>query len=390
MKNPSPKPKRHSRYAASAASRWLACPGSVLLVTKSPEQAESKYAKEGTLAHACLEAMLVSQASSIEKIEKAWGHIYPKEMIGHCWSAYREILSRKKPSAQLICEGEVSLGHIEDDMFGTLDAALVEERRGDLTVIDFKYGAGHMVEVEQNPQLAFYGLALAHQFGYIHSRVRLVIIQPRSPDEETIKEVSYEIKAFRDYWQKRFSQGVRKAKQNPNEYHAGDHCRWCPAQTICPELSQKSLEQAQIEFTVENSQITSVIPYKPNHLEHAKTLGNLLNACDKLETWISAVKALAHETLEKGQTIEGWKLVQKRATRKWKDEALAADEAEMLFGEDAFTKPSLLSPAQLEKLDKDFVKNHSEAVSSGLTMVPDSDKRQAVKAAVHEFDVVPT
>ena len=128
MKNPSPKPKRHSRYAASAASRWLACPGSVLLVTKSPEQAESKYAKEGTLAHACLEAMLVSQASSIEKIEKAWGHIYPKEMIGHCWSAYREILSRKKPSAQLICEGEVSLGHIEDDMFGTLDAALVEER----------------------------------------------------------------------------------------------------------------------------------------------------------------------------------------------------------------------------------------------------------------------
>jgi hypothetical protein len=50
--------RKHSKFAASSAKRWLNCPGSVRLSEKAPPQFESIYAKEGTDAHECLEFLV--------------------------------------------------------------------------------------------------------------------------------------------------------------------------------------------------------------------------------------------------------------------------------------------------------------------------------------------
>ena len=42
--------RQHSLLAASAASRWMACPGSIRMTRGVPEEA-SPYAEEGNVAH---------------------------------------------------------------------------------------------------------------------------------------------------------------------------------------------------------------------------------------------------------------------------------------------------------------------------------------------------
>ena len=43
-------PDVHAKLSASGASRWINCPGSIVL-EENFEDTSSEYAKEGTLAH---------------------------------------------------------------------------------------------------------------------------------------------------------------------------------------------------------------------------------------------------------------------------------------------------------------------------------------------------
>ena len=94
-------------------------------------------------------------------------------------------------------------------------------------------------------------------------------------------------------------------------------------------------------------------------------------------------RKLAFARLEKSLPVPGYKLVPKRATRKWANEAQAAQALlDMGLKESDIRKSELLSPAQAEtvlkkskqKLPDDLV----VAVSSGNTIAPESDPRPAV------------
>ena len=51
-------PTKHARCSASAAHRWINCPGSVALSDQCPDPGASSYADEGTLAHSLAELKL--------------------------------------------------------------------------------------------------------------------------------------------------------------------------------------------------------------------------------------------------------------------------------------------------------------------------------------------
>jgi len=115
-------------------------------------------------------------------------------------------------------------------------------------------------------------------------------------------------------------------------------------------------------------------------------LASILDRLDVIEPWIASVRKLAHERLEAGQAVPGWKLVPKRALRRWADE----DHTQVLHeltadGIDAgdVTEIKLLSPAQVEKalgkkLYEAVVAPHVTKISSGTTLAPDGDPRQRV------------
>jgi hypothetical protein len=381
----------HSKFGASGAKRWLACPGSVALSLKAPPQKESSYAKEGTEAHACLEIFLRNNRGDVlsDQLARMCRGKYPDEMIEHVKTAFYEIRARKldAPKAEFLCETRVELGFIEEGMFGTVDAAIVEEF-GRLTVIDFKYGAGILVDPADNPQLIYYALGLAHKFDYNFKDVALVIIQPRAEqDGRTTRQAIMSIEELMA-WSAVFKGGVEACKKPEPEFSAGSHCRFCPATPICPEISKKALRQAQIDF----APIEEKLKLPEPEIIPVPYLSQTLKACDLIEKWIEGVRHHAFHVLETGQMIDGFKLVQKRAARKWINIAKAEREAEDFFGRIAF-RTSLLSPAQLEKVAtsralQHWVDKNSHAESSGLTLVAASDKRDEVRPIEKDFDVV--
>lgn len=367
--------KAHAEFSASGSERWLNCAASIQLSRKAPPQEDSPYAKEGTDAHKCLEYVLTNYKSLAE---------FDSEMIKHAFFAMKEIKTlRNDVKGTFLTESKVSLEFVEPGMFGTLDVAVVEEF-GRLVVIDYKYGAGVPVDPDENSQLIYYALGIAHQYDFNFSEVELVVIQPRADHEKG--PVRSWVMSIDDLmkWEHIFRAGVKKALGPNPPYKAGDWCRWCPAQSICPEISTRALEQVEIDFEPEES---SDIVLPAPHAITPQKLSHTLTGIEKLEKWIDAVKEHALHVLKEGQVIPGFKLVQKRSTRKWVDEEKVKQRAIICFGTKAITE-KLLSPAQLEKAvdgSKKFIDKHTTSESSGVTIAKASDKRPEINQIEKDF-----
>jgi hypothetical protein len=109
---------------------------------------------------------------------------------------------------------------------------------------------------------------------------------------------------------------------------------------------------------------------------------------DEVEAWCRAVRKLAHEQAEEGVKLDGWKLVQKRATRQWTDPGLAEQQArKMKLRVKDIMEMKLMTPAKLEKVckkfGKDFDKLNEYVImhSSGTTLAHADDPRPEVKPA---------
>ncbi len=381
--------RKHSEFSASGAYRWMACPGSVRLSRSAPPSVDSKYALEGTAAHECLEFLVRRYANLPKAVAQALKK-WPDEMVAHCTVAAAEVYALKpSKTAKLLIETRVVLKQISHRFYGTLDYAWLEDW-GTVVVIDFKYGAGVTVapfgdDGRPNPQLMYYAAGLAHLHDYEFETVRLAIIQPRVWSENgsptAVGDTS--IKAIRSF-ESEIKAAMAIANRADAPLHAGDHCRWCPAAATCPELSQVSMEEAGIVFDLDQGLAATPEPLALTE----RNMGKILKACDQLETWTRAVKERAFRMLEDGRKIPGYKLVAKRAQRVWLPDA--ERKAAIQFGASVYeTNPEFLSPAKLEKRfganAKAFTAEFTSAVSSGFTIVPDSDQRSGIKD-VHVFD----
>ena len=147
-------------------------------------------------------------------------------------------------------------------------------------------------------------------------------------------------------------------------------CRWCLAAPKCPALKAKAQEVAKQVFA-------PGLPYDP------KVLADTLDFLPILEGWIKNTREFAYEEAERGREIPDWKLVEKRATRKWRDEAAAAEALSVYLAQENIYEQKLVTPAAAEKhLPKDLrnvIEDLCVKESSGHTLVHTSDKRPAVK-----------
>ncbi len=390
------KEKAHAVYGPSSAERWTSCPASIKHCENAPPEKDSPYAKEGTDAHTCFEMFLKNGRAKVAATRKMLKGAYPTDMVEHALEAAEEIWRRTPPGAIVVAEQKVDISDFTDaEQFGTLDCAIVEEF-GLLQIWDFKYGAGIPVDAEGNLQLILYALGAAKQYDYNFSQVELGVIQPRAEHHTGQSVRSWQIEMadlleYRDF----FLEAVKKTKAKNPKFVAGDHCRFCRGKVNCPEISKHAITQAQIAFDDETTEVVSVPAPETMAI---KNLPQILEACEKLEKWIDAVRSHAHFVLEKGHKIDGFKLVAKRSTRKWADVSAAEKAGVKLFGPLVYAPKELLSPAQIEKALKEhydpeaikkFVAKNTTNVSSGYTLVPESDSRPAVNPAANAFDQLP-
>lgn len=247
--------KAHSPFSASGAERWFVCPGSVELSKPLPDK-DSPWSLEGTRAHGVLERIMVSaiaqEATAVEKVFAP--KTFPIEMIRYGQLAANVILKvhARAVDSDIQVENRVYLDFIHKEMFGTYDGAVLDYF-GTLHVFDYKYGAGHLVTPKENLQMIFYGIGLAHKFGWNFKRVRLWIIQPRIRGYDGPQFWEIPTAELRRYVSQ-FEEAVDQVLTRPDLFVEGAHCHWCKAKAICPEKTGKRLAKAIEIFSVKVTQ----------------------------------------------------------------------------------------------------------------------------------------
>lgn len=375
--------KLHSKIGASGMHRWAECPGSVRL-SAGITAPSSFYAAEGTVAHDLAEACLTSKVPAdtyLGTVRVRDGHeiAITEEMCDAVDFYCNEIRGVLSPGEdQLYVEHKFDLSAIHKGLFGTADAVTWHPGERVLQVFDFKYGAGVMVDVTDNPQLKYYGLGALLTLKLPATKVVLHIIQPRIESEagrhrfqviDAIDMLDFKVDLIQ----------FAKATEDPNAaLKSGEHCKFCPAAGVCPLLHEQALAAAQTVFS-------PAAPYDPAKLAEALRLAPTLKA------WASSVTEFAYAEAEQGRCPPGYKLVAKRANRKWRDEpaAIRALTQAGLGEPELYGEPSLKSPAAIEKQlgKKEFATVAGEFVvteSSGHTLAPLDDKRPPVKPTAQE------
>lgn len=354
----------HARLSASAAHRWIPCPGSVSLSAAVPVPPSSAHAEEGTQAHEYAARILMSETVEL-----------PTDDLRQHVPVYVNFCrAESTPDSTVLVEMSLTEGlqHIDPHLGGTADFVRYCPDRKDLLVADFKYGRGVIVEAENNPQLMLYALGALYGFARHNVKtVTLAVIQPRAEGEEPIKTWTAPVDVLIE-----FAADVKEAAARSREaiptYNPGEkQCRWCPAKVICPALEQQTHALVASDFTA-----LSPAP-APERLRQ------LLDMVPTVEARIKAIRDHAYAEIAHGRPVPGYKLVAKRATRKWVDEEAAGKKLVVELGGVAFEKPVLKSPAQVEKAvgKKEWAKyaGLAASVSSGYTLVNDSDPRPGVE-----------
>jgi hypothetical protein len=351
----------------STAKRVINCPGSVALVAQMPPKPSSVYADTGTLLHNVIADVLDGKATAQDFLGAVHADVtLDQDLIDSKLTPALAALNEIDPDRQMEYETEVVVG-FGDLLPGVFGSADIVGRIGDTAyIVDWKFGDGVAVDVEENPQLMFYAAAAmrtpAAQWAFEGAtKVELVIVQP--PYVKRWETTPRRIQLF----EKELMQAVKLAQRPDAPLAQGEWCRWCAAKAVCPIMTGAA-DRALVS-ALKGVDVASV----SDHLKMA----------DQLEGWIKEVRALAMQTLEAGLPVPGYKLVPKRAMRQWMDEGKALDAmCELGLDVKELTETKLLSPAQAEKVLKKhklaLPADHVVAVSSGNTLAPEDDPRPAV------------
>ena len=361
---------QHSNIVGgSTAKRVIMCPGSVKLVQKMPPQPSSVHADRGTMLHDVISRILLDQGVVIGQF-KYKDQLLTQELYDEKITPALDALDEIDPHGDLVYEVEtrVGFGDLLPGVFGSTD--LVGRIGQRAVVLDWKFGDGVVVDAVENAQLMFYAAAAMRtddlKWAFDGAdEIECVIVQPPAvrrwvTTKERIKQFEHELVS-----------AVKTALQDDAPLAQGEHCRWCAAKPICPQMTgavDRAIKQQIINMDVD-------------------TLAKHLHTADLLEDWIKDLRALAFGLLEKGADVPGYKIVQKQARRKWTDEN-KAKEALLSIGlkESVVVETSIMSPAQAEKalkkrfseLPEDLIKSES----SGTTRAPVDDPRPAVQSFI--------
>jgi len=381
---------KHSKtVGSSTAARVIACPRSFTL-SKDIPNVESSYAAEGSMLHEACEVILnggVDKDTDVIGMETEWGTVTQElyyEMVDPAMKAFDKLFDdRFEYLTEQIC-------HLPDDIvpgaFGTADVLGQLDVKGAgesySAILDWKFGRGVAVPAEDNKQLLFCASAgrETHPKMFQSDKIFGIIVQPGFSHDPDVWQFTHDDV---DQFEEELEAAWQKVEDAPLK--EGSHCMFCPAKALCPAKHEK-IKRVQTL----NIQRTSL---PENEYIEGKDLSELLSMATDAEEWAKAVKKYAHEEMERGVRIDNWKLVNKRATRKWID-----DEAAAKFLKGCRMKKAEIFPAKLitapqaetwlkantpEGRATTIRTNKFEELitshSSGTTLAPESDKRPAVE-----------
>jgi hypothetical protein len=379
--------KRHALLGPSGAQRWSTCAASSVY-HDGVHSPSSKYSLWGVAAHAVLEMCFADPArpanaeAFVGHIAEAEGNEITVDMeMADCVNTCVEHIEALTATATYrVFETEVGIEHItgETGAVGTADhIAIVPLANGgdELVVVDFKAGAGVLVEAEGNLQLAMYALGALNTLDVVYDirSVRLVIVQPRMHNTgEWVLPVDAlrQLETKLQHAAKRSLELVVETRQH-GTLPAAEHyqpsekaCRFCVAKASCPALRGFVLDAVTMgaasaedfaNLVEEKGSLPKALSATVNtgaDISDAD-LGQAMSCTGLVETWIKAIRAEVESRLLDGRAVPGWKLVAgRRGARRWTDTEAAAKAlttSGRLKTSEAYVS-ELISPTVAEKL----------------------------------------
>lgn len=366
----------HSPVGASSMYRVIACAGSVNM-SRGVEDDESDFAKEGTAAHAVGECCLKNDWEPWEYIGlPVEGQMVTTEManaVAYYVNTIKEWFPERTPDNSWV-ERRFHCPTIHPLFFGTSDFAYAYLRMRRLHVVDYKHGAGIVVEAENNPQGMYYACGILEELELWDDidEVVIHIVQPRGwhiDGQHRTWRVSTDALVE---WLEDVCVPAMKRALVSRDTVAGEHCRFCPARSRqCPALMEAmaELEELMKMALKDEKGAEALTDAQLGRLLELKQLGAIV---------FKAAEKVAHGRLSAGKEVPGVKLVAARTNRVFKDGAEAA--AKEKFGKKALTEPKLKSPAEIDEMPggKEFTARWAFKPEGATTVAVDGDPRDRV------------
>ena len=238
----------HSRFGASAAHRWMRCPGSISAIEGLPN-VSSPAALEGTMLHDAA-AMVLQGDAQMDFLKQHPSFFLSEEQVDVVRQYVDLVVAESSRDGSemggLLIETRVRIPSFEE-FVGTADAIIYGETW--LKVIDLKCGRGVNVEAEYagkvNPQLGFYGLgALAKFPKWEPEHIEVIISQPRYGGTKRRTVTLDELKEL----EADMLDAVILAVSDDPPFLAGSHCHFCLARATCPTLRDYVYKIARLDF----------------------------------------------------------------------------------------------------------------------------------------------
>lgn len=358
---------KHLTYGGSTAARTLGCPGWVEKSKGIAKPPVGQAAIDGSMHHAIQE--MCQKGGS--KPEDHLGYVYKEGRHSRAFTiedlylsedafATTEALLDRLDIDEMLVEPFVQL--VEGEVGGSIDLLGLSHDRKTALVLDYKFGR-KAVSPENSAQLSLYTLSAmadkltSDMFDTVDTFI-FAVIQPQAKETEALWACNLgDLRAF----EQQLSAALESDRVTP-----GAHCNWCPASPYC-DVKRQAIHEATLLDTQSHNELSSAA-----------------GMIEQVETWLASAKEEVFMQLSRGVKIDGWKVVDKRATRKWIDEAQAEKamrRAGMLIRD--IRVKNLITAAVASKM----VASHKIKLdltpfiiktSSGTTLAPDSDPRDAV------------
>lgn len=385
----------------SAAKRWLRCTASPGFINRNADKLprdQSDYADEGIEAH--------NHAAKALEVYGLYDYdvIKDETMRGHVQGYVEFVLAKLEPGDELLVERRFPLFYMPKRN-GIVDAGIL--RPGRIIVNDYKNGF-ITVDAVENEQMAIYARNFVEHLLKRGDKisedtvVEMNIYQPK--EEQPVKNWTVTLAELYQFCE-RIARTASEILLNPDGgvfYPEEDTvCRFCDAKPICTTRAAALLGELPGDVVPEAK--VSIVPRETKVGFPAvesltlEQVSKLLTVRQDLKKWLDEVseygRALA---LEQGIKVPGFKVVEGKSNRQWRDEK----EAEHVLGyrltKDEIYPRSMISPAQAETLlkKKNLTTRLENMLSKviikpqgGQTLVPDSDPRpDVVTLAIQEFD----
>lgn len=369
---------KHAILSASGAHRWLNCTPSARLELEFDDNS-GEAAAEGTAAHALSEHKL---RKALKMRSKKPVSPYDSDEMDNYTDGYVEFVLEVIEQAKQACrdpliliEQRLDFSKYVPEGFGTGDCLIIAD--GTLHIIDFKYGQGVLVSAEDNPQMKLYALGALDLFDGIYDieMVSMTIYQPR---RENVSTSTVSKENLYQWAEEVLKPKAELAFNGDGNFCPGEWCQFCRAAVKCRARAEAKMKLATFEFAL------------PPLLSDEE-IADILSSIGDLTNWANEIIAYAtDEAVNHGKKWPGFKVVEGRSNRKYKDEEAVAEAAKNAGYRDIY-KQSLITITEMEKL---MGKSKFNEVLGGLvikppgkpTLVPVSDKRPEMNTSSAKND----